>query len=311
MQSSKCAAFWNHTNIRNDNRIFPCCRFKHHIAEFDGDVQQILFHEKYQELRNKSLSNEPITGCEKCYYEESLGKESLRQRFNKEYDIDSVSLKYLEIGFDNICNLTCDGCWEDFSSEWAKKKGLDKTIIVKSTTEIKTIPSTINKILFLGGEPLMTSRHYKFLKMIEDPSLVDVIYNTNGTFLLKDIEIELFKKFKSIKFILSIDGYADLNNQVRSGSSWEDILKFISQIKQNNFNLEINTVLHKNNWHGIKDLELFIQELNVPWTVNILTYPFNLDIKHIDEKEKLVELLRSIKIVDLEYIIKHVSDTDL
>lgn len=303
---SKCSAFWVHTNIRSDNRIFPCCRFKQPVAEFTGDVQEILFHKSYQDLREASLSNQPIKGCEKCYHEESLGKESLRQKFNKQYDTNEVSLKYLEIGFDNICNLTCDGCWEEFSSEWAKKKGLDKTIIIKSTKEIKNLPPSIEKVLFLGGEPLMTSRHYKFLQMINTPEFVEVIYNTNGTFLLKDKEVDLLKKFKHVKFILSIDGYAELNDKVRSGSKWEEVLKFISQIKELDFELEINTVLHLNNWHGIVDLETFVEKINVDWTVNILTYPHYLDIRNVDDKEKMIKLFRSITKIDLEYAVKHV-----
>lgn len=306
---SKCAAFWKHTNVRSDNKIFPCCRFKSPVANFDGNLIEILDSEIYKELRDKSSRGEFIKGCEKCYYEESKGKISLRQRLNEEYDTDTVQLEFLEIGFDNICNLTCDGCWSEFSSAWSKKLNplSNKIVHYRSIDEIYQVPSTIKKILFLGGEPLMTNRHEKFLNLVADPSTVEVTYNTNGTFLLDKNLISLLNKFKSVKFILSIDGYADLNDQVRSGSKWSDILNFINQIKQSNFILEVNSVLHLNNWFGIKDLEKFIKELNVEWTVNVLTYPLHLDIINYHDKTEIVNLIKETNIPNKEYVIRHLS----
>lgn len=306
---SKCAAFWKHTNVRSDNKIFPCCRFKAPVDNFTGSLVNILDSDVYKALRKKSLEGEFIQGCEKCYYEESNGKKSLRQQFNEEYETDTIELEFLEIGFDNICNLTCDGCWAEFSSEWSKKLNpdADKIIHYRSIADITEVPSTIKKILFLGGEPLMTNRHEKFLKLISDPSKVDVIYNTNGTFLLKQDFVDFIQNFKSVKFILSIDGYKDLNDQVRSGSKWQDILNFIEQIKEFNFDLEINTVLHLNNWHGIKDLEEFVKKLGVSWTINILTYPKHLDIANFEYKEKIIRLIEETNIPNKDYVINHLS----
>jgi len=303
---SKCAAFWHHTNIRSNNRIFPCCRFKNSIGEFNGDLKEILFIDSYKDLRNKSLSNELIVGCEKCYYEESAGKKSLRQEFNETYKTDSVSLDFLEIGFDNICNLTCDGCWEEFSSSWGKKIMLLKSEIVKSTIEIDTIPSTITKVLFLGGEPLMTTRHKKFLSLFSDLSKLTVIYNTNGTFLLDNETIKLLKKCKSVEFVVSVDGYEKLNEQVRSGSKWNEILAFINQILSLKFNISIHTVIHINNWFGLKELSEFVNSLDIKWTVNVLTYPKHLDIANVENKEKCIELIKQLDIPSKEYIISHV-----
>ena len=298
----QCAAFWKHTNIRGDNRIFPCCRFKNSIGKFDGKLENVLFTEEYQNLRNTDVSK--ISECSKCMYEESHGKKSLRQKFNEEYKTDKIGIEFLEIGFDNICNLTCDGCWSEFSSAWAKKEG---RLHYTSIDEINHVPDTIRKILFLGGEPLMTSRHKKFLKLVSNPSNVKLIYNTNGTFMLDKNLIEKFNKFKSIKFILSIDGYQSLNDKVRSGSSWNDILNFIAQIKKIGFELEINSVLHLNNWHGIKDLEIFVKSLNVNWTVNILTYPKHLDINNYNNKQEIIDLIKQTEIPNKNYVISHLS----
>lgn len=303
--TSKCAAFWKHTNIRNSNKIYPCCRYKTPVATFDGDVEGILHSEVYQTLRESVY----LEGCAKCYYEESQGKQSLRQRFNEEYDTDIVELKYLELGLDNICNLTCDGCFGDFSSEWSKIEQPNKPneYHIRSTKDFNNVPDSVDKILFLGGEPLMTKRHLKVLELVKDKHSTSITYNTNGMFLL-DIETrEIFKQFKKIDFILSIDGYGKLNDTVRSGSSWDDILKFISQVKELKLDLSVNSVLHINNWQGIVDLEHFINELNVKWIVNVLTYPAHLDIINYNKPQEIIELINQTNIPNKDYVIKHLS----
>lgn len=296
----KCAAFWKHTNIRGGNRVFPCCRFKTPVQEFDGNLDNILHSTEYEKLRNTDVST--LWHCSKCMREEENGKESLRQRFNKEYDTDTVELKFLEIGFDNICNLACDGCYSEFSSTWAKITSPDapKEEIYLTTNEITQVPNTIDKVLFLGGEPLMTNRHHVFLESLENKGTITVTYNTNGTFLLKPQTVELLKLFKHVEFIVSVDGYGELNDRVRKYSKWADILEFIDQIKQNSFDFLIHTTIHKNNIHGLPELALWIKMHNYRWTTNVLTYPTHLDISKLssDEKQLAAEQIKSIEGMD-------------
>ena len=90
----KCSALYNHTNIRSDNRIFPCCRFKRPIAKFNGDVDQILTSLEYDELR-KRFEKEKISECSKCWDEENNGIKSLREEFNEQYTCDEIKLREL------------------------------------------------------------------------------------------------------------------------------------------------------------------------------------------------------------------------
>jgi sulfatase maturation enzyme AslB (radical SAM superfamily) len=261
----KCAAFWKHTNLRNSDKIFPCCRFKTPVGTFDGNVSEILHSDTYAKLRETDVST--LSACAKCMYEEDNGKKSLREKFNETYDMETIGLEYLEVGLDNICNLTCDGCWAEFSSSWSEKQFPDKpkSFHIRSGKDIEQLPDTLNKILFLGGEPLMTTRHYKILQKIKTPENVEVTYNTNATFMLSEQQISLLNTFKKVHFIVSIDAYGELNDKVRSGSKWNDILKFIEQIKSTQFSMSINSVLHLNNWHGFVDLEKFVTEVDVDW----------------------------------------------
>lgn len=306
MNNTICSAFWNHTNVRSGNRIFPCCRFKYPVDKFDGNLSKILDSNEYEKLRQNSLVGIEIAGCNKCYLEERLGKKSLRQEFNEQYDCTTVKLRYLEIGFDNICNLSCDGCWEEWSSTWASIKYPDKKFkeLVVSTNEITDVPETIEKIVFLGGEPLMTNRHYKFLKKINRLSTVDIIYYTNGMFMLSNEIIEILKIANSVKFILSVDAVGELNEKIRKGSNWTQILKFINQVSNSNFNLSIHSVIHKNSWIGLTDLYEFVYDNNLEWTIGVLTYPEHLSIKNLsfDEKMKFEKVLSKIKIPNEHFI---------
>lgn len=309
----KCSAFWKHTNIRSGNRVYPCCRFKHSIAEFHGDLGTVLHSDAYKELREQSAAGERIPGCEKCYYEESIQHKSLRQEFNEKYDSDSVELKFLEIGFDNLCNLTCDGCNSEFSTSWIVKEkqiyGEAKNKLMEIDS-VDNVPDTLNKILFLGGEPLITERHLMLLYQVKNKSNVEIIYNTNGTFIPSKEVVEELNKYKNVTFILSIDGVGELAEKVRGGTKWPDIVKFIDWVGANLYNLEFNTVLHKNNYMGLEKLNDFCKRFsNARWYINVLTYPLQLDIALLDknEKKKLIDVAEECKVPNKEFIINHLQ----
>jgi len=311
MNKTMCSAFWNHTNIRGGNRVFPCCRFKRPIQTFDGDVAAVLHTAEYDRLRQDSVNGIAIPECQKCYMEEELGKKSLRQEFNEQYGTDTIELKFLEIGFDNICNLTCDGCWVEFSSAWGHKTNPDvpKKLHVMDTTEITQIPDTIERVIFLGGEPLMTNRHITFLNKIKDLAAVSVMYYTNGTFLLKPNEIQTLKKTKQTHFVVSIDGVDELNDRVRSGSKWTDILAFLQQLRDLNFKISIHSVMHLNNWYGFLELSEFIKIEKLEWTVGLLTYPTDLSIINLssNNKQELRSILEKCEVPNKNFILEYLE----
>jgi sulfatase maturation enzyme AslB (radical SAM superfamily) len=143
--------------------------------------------------------------------------------------------------------------------------------------------------------------------MIKNKHLVSVTYNTNGTFLLDVETVDLLDEFKKIDFILSIDAYGVLNNHVRSGSKWAEILEFIDQIEDLGFDISVHTVVHKNNWFGLPDLTKFIERMKLPWTTNVLTFPAHLDIINLsdEEKQNFKEILEPLEVPNKDYILDH------
>lgn len=308
MEKSKtfCAAFWNIASIRNNNTVHACCRFKYPVTNLPKNLDEILIQPEFEQLRNDSLNGKEINGCRKCYLEESLGLKSQRQRYNEEYSCKNISLKFVDIAFDNICNLACDGCWGEFSSTWNEKLEPEKPkkSHIIQIKEIYTVPDSLEKVWFLGGEPLMTNRHKRFLKKINDLSKVEIEYNTNGSFLFDHETLQLLVKTKKVLINVSIDGYGDLNEKVRQGSSWNNILDFLDQIQKNNLPFNIHTTIHKNNWHGIVEIEDFVRKNDYSWTTNVLTYPEHLSVYHISDQDKkiFVEYLKDSTVPNKNYI---------
>ena len=291
-----CSAFWHHTNIRSDNRVFPCCRFKYPVANFDGDINKILTLPVYEELRQKAKAGEHIPGCQKCYDEEAEGflerktvyAPARRIEFNKRYDCKSVSLDFVEVGYDNICNLMCVMCSPEWSNAWGKKlyPDLPPKQLIKDTDEFKNIPDTINTVLFLGGEPLMTNRHIRFIESFKSAKELTAIYNTNGTHCITDRMKIAWDRCKKVMFYISVDGIGETNDRVREGSNWQDILNFISQVKKYGYDFSITSTIHKDNIMELPKLHDWIDSNGYDWDINNVTWPEHLNISLLSKEDK-------------------------
>ena len=121
--------------------------------------------------------------------------------------------------------------------------------------------------------------------------------------------IELLKQCKEAFFYVSIDAYGELNDKVRDGSKWEDIEKFIEQLKELQYKFQIHSVVHTENYHELNKLTDWIHSNNYNWRAMACTYPKELDIKNLAETEKnsLIEYLSTSKIPNSKYFIDHLT----
>jgi hypothetical protein len=298
---TNCAALFNHINIRPGNIVYPCCRFKRPVASYTPDILNSAI---YNDLRNKANTKQ-LPECSKCFHEESLGKQSFRNKWNKHYNTDNIDLKYLLIGLNNICSLTCDGCGPEWSSSWFKKLNPNTTIKKGyKHTDITNIPDSIEFIEFQGGEPFETSTHRKLLELHANPSICTVQYVTNCMHSLTDKDYDIFNKFKQIKFWLSIDGYKNTNNKVRSGSVWEIVEKNALNISSN-YDCQVETTLHKNNVLDITNLEKWIKKHNLVWNITPLTRPRNLDCAYMSDLGSIIDIISKLDYKHKDTLIAH------
>ena len=307
-----CSAFWNYVNIRPGNRVYPCCRFKNSVTKFDGNIEAILHSSEYQDLRRKSLAGEHIPDCQKCYDEEALGLKSLRQELNEKYTNKEAQVKFLEIGIDNLCNLVCDGCNSEFSTSWMAKEKLihgqpfNKKLEIDKVTDV---PKSVEKILFLGGEPLITEKHLDILLLHPKPEDCVVVYNTNASYIPSTKCQRVWNLFKKVHFIISVDGVGDVNEKVRGGSKWIDTLNFIDYCFGNEYDFEFNTVLHYNNWFDIKNLVEFVNQFEKEWYINLLTYPTHLALgkQSVANLQHFLKITKDLEFPNKTYILNYVN----
>ena len=133
----------------------------------------------------------------------------------------------------------CDG---GYSSAWREdevKLGLRKTTKIKKTKRndlFKNIDvSHLQLVYFNGGEPLMTRDHINVLNYIiehGDPSRIEVMYSSNGTFFPTDEVLELWEKFQSVKLLFSIDGVGPVFEYVRHPANWKSVEQNLINFKK-------------------------------------------------------------------------------
>ncbi len=180
----------------------------------------------------------------------------------------------LDLRLGNTCNLECIMCQPGDSSKWVSrsKKLADKldgdlksVWIYKSNmvvsnewykkeqfwNDIKLISPSIKHITFGGGEPLYIKEHKILLDYIIDSGYstnIELHYHTNGT-IYDSIIVERWSKFKEVKVMISIDGYADVNSYIRRPANWktiEDNLKLYDNT-ESNIITSINTTVQMAN----------------------------------------------------------------
>jgi sulfatase maturation enzyme AslB (radical SAM superfamily) len=170
----------------------------------------------------------------------------------------------IELKLSNLCNLKCRMCWPKDSTPWVKdwpkvshffepsERDYIQTIMdannmyrnpllnlfesnSKFMQDLAEILDKVTLLQFAGGEPLLDPLHFKILETIPDPSKVMLQYSTNLTeleFKKGRNVLDIWKKFKGVKLVISIDGHRELNSKIRQGSNWDDIKRNIQLTKE-------------------------------------------------------------------------------
>ena len=299
-----CAAIYKHTSITR-NGVYPCCRTGDALFDFDGDLTSVLHRQEYTHLREQMEQGNLLPQCNKCLKDEQAGRKSWRLQHNERWGRDTaVDLKDVEIAFDNICNLHCVGCDPSWSSEWGKQINphLSRKDVTFSTPQTQ-VPDSVKRVKFLGGEPLMTRRHEQFLEAAPRQQLA-VQYVTNGTHQLTDKTIQLLQECASVQFNVSIDGWGELNEQIRPGRNgeWWRVEQFVDSILALEYKLVVQTVVHRLNcWH-LNALETWIEDRNLEWDIRVLHEPSHLSILHTVDKKQLIQHLDTLNHSSKQYI---------
>jgi len=157
-------------------------------------------------------------------------------------------LKYLDLRLGHTCNIKCVMCSPHDSSRWLQdhsklmdklkdpnvtsqmqfdKKQFDNKWHEKSTfweDMYAQIPN-LRQVYFAGGEPLMIKEHKQFIEEILRQGYQDKIllrYNSNGLLVDEDL-IDMWKRFKKVKFAISMDACYERDEYIRYPTDWQTV----------------------------------------------------------------------------------------
>jgi MoaA/NifB/PqqE/SkfB family radical SAM enzyme len=254
---SFCMLAWNGINIEPDSRVRPCCEFQGSLGNSSKQsLSEIWNSDKWKKIRRDMLADNPIDACRSCYEKEKMGRDTLRKSVNRDLidninlvgltkndgSLDRFELSYLDIRYNNLCNLTCRSCGPYASSSWyqpAEKLGMIKQkrspILIAGRgdndlyDQIIQHVDHVKKIYFAGGEPSMIEKFYEILEILDRRGRNDVhlCYNINMSRLtLKNKSLlDLWRKFSRVSVGASLDGEYQRGEYLRQGLIWQDVIK--------------------------------------------------------------------------------------
>ena len=279
-----CPYLFLHYHLDTDKATKLCCNA---IGNING--KKISFDDSiYRTLREKSLNGEKLKACKKCYQAEENGYTSLRQRciddltdradtlfsqVEKHKNNQSILPLWYDLRISNNCNLTCIMCGPNYSSTWAKELG-NEDIFLTQETDIEINKDTY-KIQLAGGEPFMIKKFATMLSKISNTDC-EIVVNTNATIITKPL-LDQLKRFKNVWIVLSLDGYGELNNNIRRGSNWNTIVNNIKRLQDDNFTLLVNTALQKDNVNHLYELGVWMESIGLDdWIISPVVEPDHL-----------------------------------
>lgn len=260
--------------------------------------------EYFSKIRRSMEKGEKHPSCISCYDIEKLWTESARTRFNKWYinnnnnkGNDSIKARYLEINFSNICNLACRMCCSRMSTgRIMLDKHIGSTIYSKTSLPEDVINFIykknniidLNHIEIKWWEPLLEKEHYKFLIFLIESWFskhIELWYSSNLTILpirwfkifpnWYDDIFKIWEKFKKIKMRVSIDWYKEVDEYIRIGTNWKEMINNINQLQKRDFiHLTISSTIQIDNIFNLPYLILFCIKNNLDIHLNSSNYVY-------------------------------------
>ena len=239
------------------------------IYVHDGVTPQDVMNSNFMKnLRKQMLDNKWPELCKRCEIGEAMGGVSRRTLEIKNYEnkndsfLDntdqdgstSAPISSADYRLGNLCNLQCRMCnprstqlwireWNDMKSTQEKfsdevmdsYKKYDWINDETLTDDFAHKAANLEHIHFAGGEPLIAPQMEKILKICiesQNAKNITITYNTNMTVLPPKI-LELWKEFKGVKILASIDGIGKVNSYIRHPANWDKIHKNLKFIDEN------------------------------------------------------------------------------
>lgn len=304
-------------------------------------ISDIINSKDFQDIRRKMTDGEMIPGCSQCYNNEKYGPTSNRTFHNiawmavpkiatkvkNHVEIIPETVQYFDLRFGNLCNLKCRSCSPRNSSQLNKElfelqpkhdnlgqfflpENLDNIndwyMTDTFTENLQGQAENINLMYFTGGEPTLIDKNYEMLDYFiaqDKAKNITLKFNTNMT-NIKPKFLKTVTQFKKVIFIVSIDGYKEVQEYLRYPSDWAQVssnLEKITNLPKDKVSIICSPVVQKTNLSSIVELFDYLNNINIANNrqviqiqPTILNNPPHLDLLYLplDYKKKQWEKIK-------------------
>jgi organic radical activating enzyme len=294
------------------------------FEDFSVDKKEF---EILNQVRDFTSSGKIPPNCIGCFKSEENSGNSPRlfyKEFYSKTNCEEDLLKYVDITFENICNLSCFTCKPIYSNKVENEfnklnipynnKGINAKELKEKFSEIKDyILSRLSKdalVVISGGEPSLSSNVENFLEelsFLEYSNTLTLRVFSNLT-MSTDWILKYLKNFKRVEFVISIDAIEQRAEYVRFPSKWKKIEENYNNLAQKsleNTNLEVSvhSVLSILNFDQISSLinYFYTSKLEIFPEFTVLSSPKFYGIENLsnekilDMKNKILIYLDSLK----------------
>lgn len=316
-----CPLPWTHLYKDTDNTVRLCCT-DYDKTEILGNLgkeslDDIRVNEKFTRIRQEFLNDERPSRCKNCWEKEDSGFISLRQKMldgyyrekNKPMILHAdkpLPITYLDFRPSNLCNLGCKTChphystklaqaWKDAGYQEASGGNFNRFMSYHKNKErfinYEEIVPNLERVYFAGGEPVLDDEHWRITEELVNTGRTDILYsvNTNFTnlkFKNKNV-LDLWKQFKETNLLLSLDGYGEMYEYMRTGAKFKSIVENLKIVKQTieqgyeNITINISSVAGWLNLKSVLKLHRFLTEnsyLDYTKAKDNDNWPFKIDV---------------------------------
>lgn len=232
--------------LGSDGGVRPCCSLRGELGNInENSLDEIINGEIATSIRTSIVNNEWHPMCSQCQDLESRGARTERVGTMHLYDKlntlteKDFTLTKLDLRWSNTCNLTCNYCYEYFSSKWAEIKGI-KVNANKDIAEEKVFsfieenmaknPDIRYNVNLLGGEPLLQKPNSKLLDTISNRSDIYILTNLTVPLDTNKIAIKLLEG-DNVAWGISFETIGKRFEHVRYGGEWDQLVKNLRYLR--------------------------------------------------------------------------------
>lgn len=224
-----CTAPWTGLIIRENGNVGTCCIGLTVLGTVQKQsINDIMTDSTLLDIQNDLLSGKENKNCQECYNQEkNSGTATLRNHFNSRYPDTSKGLQYLDLRWNNMCNLNCVYCGPYSSSTWEDKLNSNNIKIIKHSYDeileewVLSKTDQIHELILIGGEPLLMKQNIRLLEKISDDARVSVITNLSYNLSNNPCADFLFKRPQdNTLWNVSVENYGDKFEYIRTGADW-------------------------------------------------------------------------------------------